>query len=224
MRPSFALFLCLIGGLTGFQPGLLFAQAVAPGVRAGSSTAPDSSSLKIVIIAGQNAANAVKNHLAVQPIIEVRDANNQPVAAAVVTLQSPIEGPSVLFANGGRNISVVAGIHGRAAIEEMTPVGLGAFKITVTASSGGAFGNTTILQTNYPSVADAAANGVPATFIAQPSGSESAKHVSKGVLIGAIVGVAAAVAVGVVLGTRGHGSSGTTSTIGAGTPTVGAPQ
>ena len=195
-RSSLSLFLSFFGVLTSFQYQVLFAQSALPVL------APDSSELKIIIIAGQGAVNTLKNKTAVQPIIEVRDKNNLPVPGAVVNFTAPRLGPSATFSNGGRTQSLVSDTNGRVAILGMAPDGPGAFRLTVTASYDRHFATAEIAQTN--------------------EGRAQGSGLSRGALVGILAGVGAAAAVGLTLGLRG--SSGTqASSIGVGNPVVGAP-
>src|SRR6201998_2542703 len=92
-------FALLLSFLAAF-PGQLSAQS------GGIHQAPGSD-LTIVVIKGDGAANTLNHGVAVQPILEVRDRNNHPAPAAVITLQAPLDGPGVLFSNGSRTASVV---------------------------------------------------------------------------------------------------------------------
>lgn len=175
----------------------------APGQTAGTDD------LKIVVIDGEDGINIIKKQTAVQPVVEVRDRNDQPVAGAAVVFTTPGMGPSGTFINGAHTFSVVTDSAGRAAVTGMKPTGTGTFKITVTARSNGRTGTTVISQNNILKAAGATAGTVAGI---------SAAHWA---IIG---GIAAAAAVGTVVAVN-HNSSGTpTGTIGAaGTPSITTP-
>jgi hypothetical protein len=192
------------------QPGTLAEQATAE------------SGLHIQIIEGDRGINIIKRKTAVAPVVEVRDRNNLPVAGAVVTFTAPNDGPSIIFLNGSRSISVVAEANGRATTVGMKPVNEGKLQIGVSATADSQTATATISMTNVMTAAAAA--GVAGGGTVASASAVSGGGLSAG-MIGLIVGVAAAAAVGIGVGLTHHGSSSssTTATIGVGTGTVGAP-
>ena len=194
---------------------------IAPGLQtveqpgALNQDAGKDSTLRIVVVEGENAVNLIKKKTAVAPVVEVRNKNDAPVAGAVVTFTTPGAGASALFVNGTRSTTVFTDSAGRASAIGMTPVDAGAFKISVSASFSGLTTTAEIAQTN-----SATATGA----------SGAHKGMSKGV-IALIVGGAAAAGIGAALGGHHSGSSsstGTTTTsatigLGSGTPTTGPP-
>lgn len=207
-----------------FPPALL-RPILQPGTLSQESAA--NNGLHIAILKGDRGVNIIKKKTAVQPVVEVRDRNNLPVAGAVVTFTSPSNGPGVVFMNGSRSITLVTGSNGQATVVAMKPVNPGGFQIGISSSFQGQAATATISMTNAmtATAAAAAAAGVGGTVAA---GAGAAAGLSA-VAIGAIVGVAAAAAVGIGVGLSSHGSSSPTSTPstttigGAGTPTVGPP-
>jgi hypothetical protein len=206
IRSLVSVLLGSLGAWTGFQPPLLFAQAPA---------APDTS-IRILVMAGQNGANSLKTKTGAPIIVEVRDANNHPVPAAVVTFTAPDDDPSLIFSNGSRSQSLITEVSGRVSVTDMEPVGLGAFKMMVTAAYDQHSASATISQENVQSASGAAS--AKATETGTPNGMSGR---TKFAIIGAIA-VAAGVGIAVAL-THGKSSPSSTSTIGTGTPTVGAP-
>jgi hypothetical protein len=200
-------------------PGeLLHPIVVAPGTIQDPGPA---SALHIVVVSGEDGINIVKKKTAVQPVVEVRDRNNQPVAGAVVTFTLPNQGPGAVFLNGSRSVTVVSDATGRAAVVGMKPVGTGTFKISVSASSQDQVATAAISQVNVMTAA-ATAGGTAAG-----GGAAAGAGLSAG-MIGIIVGVAAAAAIGIGVGLAHHGGNSApatpTATIGVGTGgTVGAP-
>lgn len=204
-------FLSTLGALTGFQLKLNAQSGIPP-----SSI----SSLNVLVIAGQNSANVLKPASVVPPMVEVRDANNHPVIGAIVTFSAPLDEPTVRFPNGNRIYSLVTDTSGRAAVENMAPLGSGRFNIDARATYEDSSAESTIPQANYPTWKSAAASGA----MNQANRIELPNHgLSKGAKVTIIlVAVAAAAGIGVFLATRGHSNS-NSSTVSAGTATVGAP-
>ena len=174
---------------------------------AGQAAAPK---LNIVIIEGEGAINNIKQRVSREPIVQVEDENHKPIAGAAVVFFLPNQGPSGVFANGSKSLTLTTNADGRAAASSITRNNLsGQMQIRVTASFAGQTANAIISQTN----------------LAAAAGTGGLSLTAK-VLI--IVGVAgAAAAAGAIVATRG-GSSGSPAapppiTITAGTPTVGAP-
>jgi hypothetical protein len=105
--------------------------------------------LQIVVVEGQNAINNSKTHTGREPVIEVRDENDAPVAGAVVTFQAPGTGASALFGNGEATFLTQTDASGRAIALGLRPNSAkGPFQIRVTASLNGATASATIDQTN----------------------------------------------------------------------------
>src|SRR5215471_18475513 len=113
---------------------------------AGARVAAAQQTLKIVVIAGEDAVNVVQQKTAVAPIVEVRDRNDQPVSGAVVTFAIR-SGRATL--GGSRTLSITTNATGRAMASSLTPTGTGALKISATAAfQGQTTTAVTIAQTN----------------------------------------------------------------------------
>jgi len=170
--------------------------------------------LKIVILEGEGAINNIRQRTAREPIIQVQDENNRPVAGAVVLFALPDRGASGVFANGASSMTVTTDAQGRAVATGLRPNNVaGKMEIRVHASHQGQTASATISQTN---IAGAAAAGAGAGKI---------------LAIVAIAGGAAAG--GVVAATRKKNGGGTVSapppgpsptTVSAGTPSIGPPR
>ncbi len=176
-----------------------------------AAQAPTAPKLKIVILEGEGAINNVRQRTARDPIVQVTDENDRPVAGAVVTFLLPDRGAGASFANGAKSLSVTTDAQGRAVATGLQSNNVpGEYQMRVTASHQGQTASAVISQTN---VAAAAAAGA-----------------GKLVAILAIVG--GAVAGGVIAATRGdNGGSPAAApaapriaTVSAGGPTVGAPR
>lgn len=168
--------------------------------------------LNIVIIEGEGAVNNIRQRTAREPIVQVEDENHRPLAGASVVFLLPDSGPSGVFPNGTRMMTVLTDQQGRAVATGLRPNNVvGKFQIRVNASYQGMTGNATIAQSNVMA-AVAGAAGVSGKVIA-------------------IIAVAGAGAAGGVLAaTRGGGAKApptqppTPIVITPGTPSVGAPR
>jgi hypothetical protein len=174
------------------------------------------SSLRIVILEGEGAINNIRQRTAREPIVQVQDENNRPVAGAVVVFTLPDRGASGTFANGARSVTLTTDSQGMARAAGLRPNAVeGDVQIRVDASYQGLTASTTIGQTNVMSLLGAAGAG---------GGS------GKLIAILAIIGGAAAG--GAVAATRGSGSSGggpatpppTPTSVSLGTPSIGPPR
>jgi hypothetical protein len=171
------------------------------------------SKVKIVVLQGEGALNSIKDRKAVQPSVEVRDANDKPVPGAEVVFQLPAAGPGAVFNGWMRTQTVRSDSEGKAIASGMTPNDEdGRFNITVTATASGGSASAVIAQSNTRTGASA-----------------TAKKSNKKTYI--IIGVLAAGAAigGGIAATSGNGSSSSTPaltpvTITAGAITVGGPR
>jgi hypothetical protein len=170
--------------------------------------------LQILIIGGEGSINNVKQRTAREPVVEVRDRNNRPVAGALVLFEAPRNGASGTFIGGSPTLRVTTDAQGRAAGQGFRPNNTaGDFAISVTATSAGLTATATIHMSN---------------FLAAGAAAGAAGH---GKLIGILIGVGAAAAAGTAFAvTRSGGGAGSGSgtppvvtpvTISAGTGTVG---
>lgn len=123
-------------GLSGQQPGV-----PRPG-----------GPLRIYVLQGDNVTNNTATRLATAPVVEVRDANDFPVAGATVTFELPSSGPGASFEGGRLQYSSVTGSRGQATAAAMTPNDIeGLFSIKVTARLDEQTGVAVIRQTNSSS-------------------------------------------------------------------------
>ena len=162
--------------------------------------------LQILVIGGEGSINNVKQRTAREPVVEVRDQNNRPVAGAVVLFEAPGNGASGTFIGGSKTLRVTTDAQGRASGQGFRPNNAqGNFTLAVTATAQGLTATAAIHMQN---VGAAAVNAVHA-----------AGH---GKLIGIVVAVgAAAAAGGAIAATRGGNAAtpptaATTITAGAG--------
>jgi hypothetical protein len=174
---------------------------------------------------GEGVKNTVGVRSLSRPLVTVRDERGQVLEGALVTFIAPVDGPSVVFSNGLRTLTIMTDAFGQARVASMRAVNAGSFKLEVSASYRGQIVSTVINQTNYDRDGDIA--GVKPARSRKPAA--TSKSGLSGGALGLLIGGAAAAVLGIALGLGGHkgsGSTGTgaTATIGGtGTPTVGAP-
>jgi hypothetical protein len=111
--------------------------------------AQDSGGLRVAVLAGEGATNYVDTGRATAPVVQVLDAQGEPVAGAEVTFVSPSSGPSVTFFGATHRASVQTDQEGRAQPTLILPNTYeGPFSIEVTANHNGRSVNAAILQNN----------------------------------------------------------------------------
>ena len=105
--------------------------------------------LQILIIGGEGSINNIKQRTAREPIVEVRDENNRPVAGAIVLFEAPERGASGVFLNGSRTTTVTTDANGQAVGRDFKPnQSAGDMQMTVTASLNGLTASTVIRMRN----------------------------------------------------------------------------
>ena len=113
------------------------------------SQEPQPQSIRILVLAGQDAINNVEKRVVTEPVVEVQDESGVPVAGAEVKFRSPATGPSATFYGATRTTTVTTDDKGRARAEGMNPnTDLGLFEIQVTATYGSLQADAAITQTN----------------------------------------------------------------------------
>src|SRR5216684_2599458 len=111
--------------------------------------------LKIVVVQGEGAKNNVRTRSATQPVVEVRDDSDKPVAGAEVVFQLPPAGPGGVFNGWMRTQTARTSAEGRAETNGFTPNDeVGRFNIKVTATSGTKTTSAIIAQSNTHSGED----------------------------------------------------------------------
>jgi hypothetical protein len=180
--------------------------------------APNSSpQLVITILDGEGALNDIRQRTAREPIIEVENENNKPVAGAAVLFLLPNSGPSGAFADGTQAFSTLTDGAGRAVAQGLRPNNTaGSYNIHVKVNFNGSSAEATIHQKNVSGSSSESQNN---TSESSPVASQVTHGLSlKALLI--IVGAAAAAgtAAAIIL-TR----SSNPTVVTAGPPTVGPP-
>jgi hypothetical protein len=173
---------------------------------------PAQARVNIVVVEGESAINNIKGRLNREPIVQIVDENQRPLAGAAVVFFLPSSGPGGTFVNGSKTLTVSTDAQGRAAATGIRRNNLsGQMQIRVTASYGGQTVSAVITQTNV-------------------AGGGAGLSTTAKVLI--IIGVAGGAAAGAILATRGGSSSSSSSSsstapsaisITAGTPSVNHP-
>jgi hypothetical protein len=176
---------------------------------------PVERSLNIRVLAGDKEENDLERRVMAPLVVQVTDREERPVETAEVVFRFPISGPGAQFSGGRSAQTVRTNSDGQAAaLNWMANGQVGKFEVHVTATYGNQVGETTLSMANV------------ARVVAVKEKSKAAGWWShKWVKIAVIGGAAAAVGIGVFLATRGGSSksSGSTITVGPGSPTVGAP-
>jgi hypothetical protein len=168
-----------------------FVSSTAASARAQQAPAED---LKIVIIEGDGFINNIRQRTARDPVVEVRDRNNRPVAGALVTFTLPESGPGGTFSNALRTITLPTNSSGRVTGLGFSPNQVaGSFRVDIEARFEGQTARASYTQQNE-----------------RRSGWRSAKRL---ILLGAAIAIAITA---IVLATRGSKTS-----VQVGAPTVG---
>ena len=134
MRKSFRLVLCCL---------LCWQLAPLSPLRA------QQAGLKISVLTGEGASNNIDNRQATPPVVQVLDAQGEPVAGAEVRFTSPLSGPSVTFFGGDHATKLLTDQEGKAQAPALLPNTYeGPFLIEATASHEGQTATASIHQTN----------------------------------------------------------------------------
>lgn len=116
---------------------------------AAPAQAPAPTSIKLMVVQGEGAINNIEKRVVTEPIVEVRDQENRPVAGAEVVFTTPPSGPSATFFGASRTFTVKSDDNGRARGTGLSPnVEEGTYPIDVTATQGNLQTALSITQTN----------------------------------------------------------------------------
>jgi hypothetical protein len=159
---------------------------------------PAPPALRIVVLKGEDAVNVIQQKTAVQPLIEVRDRNNLPVAGATVTFTIGGGSPAA-FAGGAQTFTITTNAAGQAAAGGFNVLGNGAVQIQVQAAYQGQIATAAISQTNVATAAAASQAGTASGGAAGGGGGIS------GTTIGIVSAAGAVVAGGAILATQAGG-------------------
>jgi hypothetical protein len=105
--------------------------------------------LNIIIVEGDGAVNNARQRVSREPIVQVTDENNRPVAGAAVIFFLPGSGPGATFPGGANSFTAITGADGRAAANGMQSNSLkGQYQVRVTASYKGVTATTSFQMAN----------------------------------------------------------------------------
>ena len=105
--------------------------------------------LQISLLAGEGATNYIDNRQGTAPVVQVLDAQGEPVPGAEVRFTAALTGPSVTFFGAANTATLRTDQEGRAQAPAMLPNTYeGSFTIEVTASHEGRTATASIHQTN----------------------------------------------------------------------------
>jgi hypothetical protein len=111
--------------------------------------ASGASKLRLLVLEGHGAINNVRRRTARDPVVQVVDENDRPVAGVAITFTLPTRGASGVFANGARSMTILTNAEGTAAATGLTPNAVaGDLSIQVSASYQGQTASAVIAQTN----------------------------------------------------------------------------
>ncbi len=106
-------------------------------------------SIQIRVLAGEGGINNINSNVAIEPVIEVIDADGKPIEKATVTLRAPAEGPSVTFFGASRVATVTTDDQGRVRVSGIVPnTQVGTFQIDVEAEYNNMSATAIITQSN----------------------------------------------------------------------------
>lgn len=142
----------VIGAVVGF--GMVVGIASPLPVRAESRQVEE---LRIVVLEGEDSVNIIEQGTAVPTLVEVRDRNDLPVAGASVVFLLGEGGTATLNA-GLSQVAATTNALGQAAVT-VNPIASGAVQLQVSAAFQGQTTTAAIVQTNFATVAEAAAAG-----------------------------------------------------------------
>ena len=194
---------------------MLLVPSLAHGLGARQEQAVQPEGLRIVVIEGEDSVNVIGQGTAVPILVEVRDRNDLPVSGASVLFLLGEGGTATLNA-GLQQLALTTNALGQAAVA-VNPLATGAVELSVSATFAGETATAAIVQTNFATVAEAAAAGVGT------GGGAAGGAAGGGLGTGAIVGIVGG-AVGAVLGVRLAVAGGDSSASASGTPVSAASQ
>jgi len=121
---------------------------VAPAAQA-PATNRELGGLRLVVLQGEGAFNDIQRKTGRDPVVEVRDENDRPLAGAQVVFSLPESGAGGTFEGGVRTFTTTSDPNGMAAARGLKPNSVeGRFQIRVIASLGGKTGTVAITQSN----------------------------------------------------------------------------
>ena len=165
------------------------------------ASAQDFAGFRIVVLEGEDSVNIIAQGTAVPTLVEVRDRNDLPVAGASVLFLLGEGGTATLNA-GLSQVVLTTNALGQAAVT-VNPLTAGAVNLSVSATLAGETATVAIVQTNFATLAEAAAAGLGTTGGGGGvgAGAGGAGAGGGGIGMGTVIGITGA-AVGGTLGVR----------------------
>ena len=147
--------------------------AAQPALCAASQQAP--AGLNIVIVEGDGAINNIRQRTAREPIVQVVDENNNPVAGATVAFLLPGSGPGASFPGGASALTVTTDQKGMAVAKGLLHNSqAGKFQIQVNASFKDLSASTNINQSNAALTTAGSSAGKIVALLAAAGGAAAA--------------------------------------------------
>ena len=181
-----------------------------------AGAAAQDAGLRIVVLEGEDSVNIIERGTAVPILVEVRDRNDLPVSGASVLFLLGEGGTATLNA-GLQQLALTTNALGQAAVA-VNPLATGAVELSVSATFAGETATAAIVQTNFATVAEAAAAGLgtgagtgTGAATATGAGAGAGGGLGTGAVVG-IVGAAVGGAVGAGVALAGGESSTPTPT------------
>lgn len=173
---------------------------------------------RINVVEGDGAINNIRQVINRAASVVVEDENRNPLSGVSVTFFLPNEGPSGVFPNGSRVLTVFTDEKGLASSRSIRFNNLvGLMPIRVVASLFSQTSQATITQTNVSSAASVRSSFVPSAGGAKMAG----RPHSMGKIIAILVVAGAAAGAGYYFATK---KTPPKATISMGSPTIGGPQ
>jgi hypothetical protein len=201
---------------------LFLLSAVLPVPSRAQQQASDAPPFHIVVVEGEGSINNIHQAVNRGATVLVEDENKNPLSGVAVSFFLPNEGPSGIFPNGSKVLTVFTddkGVASSSTVHFNNLVGL--MRVRVTASLFSQTASAVITQTNVSAGAAQKAGYIPATGMAKVSKPSSGSH-KKLIILGVAVVAAGAAAYFFLHKTNPSATVGAGST--AGTATIGGPQ
>lgn len=197
---------------------LLFVQGMTQTMVAQDPPNPDAPPFHVAVLEGEGSINNIHQQVNRPVSVRVEDDNKNPITGASVTFFLPEDGPSGLFLNGSRVLTVFTDEQGMASSRSIRFNNLvGLMQIRVLASVFSQTSNASVTQTNVSSGAAMKSTFVPGQSLGKgPSGKP---FPVKKVLILTVLAAGAGAAAYILL----NRTTPPAATIGVGTGTIGAP-
>jgi hypothetical protein len=104
--------------------------------------------LEVVVVQGEGAINDVRQRVARDTVVEVRDESGRPVKNASVSFTVPVSGASGELSNGSTSMTVLSDAGGQAVLRGLKPRNSGKMPIQVNASYRGVAARAVVTQFN----------------------------------------------------------------------------